>query len=191
MEHDYEFVPISNHPNYEINRMGEVRRISTKRLLTANYRDKDGYRTLSIDGKVYRWHRIVAIQFVPNPENKPEVNHINHIRDDNRACNLSWMTRKEQYDHSLLNLENTQQKPRMPIAQYSKDEVFIKEYESITEACRQLFNNPRKNSGNISRCAKLNMNPEDNKHTTAGFIWRRVTQKGSETIENSNKEEVE
>ena len=63
------------------------------------YKNSLGYIVLhiSINGKIYSIlvHRLVAETFCPNPQNKPEVDHINAIRDDNRACNLRWVTQAE------------------------------------------------------------------------------------------------
>ena len=44
-------------------------------------------------------HRLVAKTFLPNPNNKPEVNHINNIGIDNRICNLEWVTSSENIQH--------------------------------------------------------------------------------------------
>lgn len=62
---------------------------------------KQGYVKIhvSINGKQYvkSVHRLVAEMFIPNPKNKPCIDHINAIRDDNRASNLRWVTQQENW----------------------------------------------------------------------------------------------
>lgn len=45
-------------------------------------------------------HILVALTFIPNPNNLPEVNHMNFVKSDNRACNLEWCTRKQNMEHA-------------------------------------------------------------------------------------------
>lgn len=71
---------------------------------TFGYRDKDGYLIATINGKKYKVHRLVARTFIgPNPDNKPEINHLNRNRDDNRCENISWCTRSENMRNTLHN----------------------------------------------------------------------------------------
>ena len=66
--------------------------------------DSYGYMVVKINGIRYKVHRLVAGAFLgPNPENKPEVNHLNRIRDDNRIENLSYCTRSENMRDTRAN----------------------------------------------------------------------------------------
>ena len=94
------FVRIDGFPNYVIHPAGTILRIwknKTKEMKT--YNEPNGYMRieLSNNGKPKKFfvHRLLALHFIPNPENKPCIDHINGIRNDNRLENLRWVTYQE------------------------------------------------------------------------------------------------
>ena len=90
------FVKIKDYNNYSISNLGNVRNDKTGRILKP-YIKPSGYKQVQLGRKTIPQyiHRLVATAFVPNDYNKPQVNHINGIKGDNRAKNLEWVTAQE------------------------------------------------------------------------------------------------
>ena len=80
---------------YKITKSGKIWSDKSKRFLKP--RICNAYETIILDSdrKCYTVHRLVAQTFIPNPDSKPYVNHINSIKTDNRVDNLEWVTQKE------------------------------------------------------------------------------------------------
>ena len=151
---------------YEVSNLGRVK--SVERIDSNNHPVKErilkpdkhnnGYLYVALwkDGrkKNYAVHRLVSKAFIPNPNNLPEVNHINEIKTDNRVSNLEWMTTKQ----------NTRYSNAVAVNQFTLDGKFIRRWDCIRDIEYSLgFQH-----GHISKCCKGKLK------SAYGFLWKYV-----------------
>lgn len=115
-----EWRPIEGFPNYEVSNFGRVRSLSrfvsshnSKKLFERkgrilkilNIPKRYSQVSFKINGKQFTRtvHRLVAQAFIPNPENKEEVNHIDFNKHNNHVSNLEWVTYDENLSHAIAN----------------------------------------------------------------------------------------
>lgn len=133
-----EWEVIRDFPDYEINKNGDVRNIHTKRLIGLNP-NQNGYLVVNLykNKKPYRRmvHILVATQYIPNPENKPIVNHIDENRTHNSVDNLEWVTAKENAVHGTRG-EKISSRRAKPLNEYDIYGKYIRTWVSVAAFAR-------------------------------------------------------
>ncbi len=133
-------------------------RIDRRGYLVVSLRNRGRNETRSV-------HRLVAEQFIPNTDDKPQVNHINGIKTDNRASNLEWVTNGENAVHAYRLGLNTRDALIKPVVQIDPlSYVTIAKYSSMMEAERAT------GVSNSKICGCCKRRPMY--RTAGGYVWR-------------------
>ena len=192
-----------NYENYEVSSFGKVRNKNTGRILKPGCHG--GYMSVGLSNvgktkKTSSVHRLVALTFLNNPENKPQVNHKDKNRSNNNINNLEWATYKEQIDH--------RRKPAKEIYEYtgtrpvwricSINNIKLEKYNSIKAAAKWVFDNKLTkvkefgNGNNIKTkiCSVIRKGKTTGKNNTKDKFYERKTAYGFKWEYDNENEDV-
>ena len=153
---------------YKVSNWGRILSLNYRRTgraeLLKPYENTSGYLQVDLsknkETKTCLVQRLVAQTFIPNPENLPEVNHIDEDKTNNRVENLEWKCPKENSNHGTRN-ERIAKALSKPVLQFSLTGEFIREWESTMECERNGFDHSA-----VGRCCR------GKKPQYKGFLWR-------------------
>lgn len=158
---------------YQVSKNGQVKSFHKNSIrILAQKTDKYGYLIVGLYYKKQRKHigvhRLVALAFIPNPQNKPEVNHLDGDKTNNNDWNLEWATTAENIQHAFntgikVGPSGKNHRRSKPIDMFDLNGNYIRSFESMNIASNQT-NNPLSAIWQV--CAK-----KPGHHTAGGFKW--------------------
>lgn len=162
---------IKGFSKYEVTKFGTV--FSNKRnKWLKNIKMKNGYYYVSMvsdkkKSKMVRIHKIVAEAFLDNPENKPQINHIDANKFNNNLINLEYCTQLENYEHAvMLGLA----KGRIKVIQWKDNFEIIGIWDSLSQASRITGINVGNIHNSLDKFKKDGTTPKK----AGGFSWSSV-----------------
>lgn len=156
---------IEGYHDYQVSNLGRVKSLKYgKEKILRGCKDSDGYLLINLwkDGKKksYKIHRLVASAFLDNPNNLPEVNHIDEDKTNNCVSNLEWCSGEYNFNYGT-RIERITKANSIPIFQFTKQSEFIRKWGSTKDIERELGIA----HSNISSCCKGKMK------TCGGYKW--------------------
>jgi hypothetical protein len=166
------WMPVLDYENYEVSSIGRLRNKKSGRISFGTIESGYVRYKLTKNGKsrCFQAHILVARHFIPNPEKKPEVNHLGE-KTDNRVCMLEWATRVENMQHAAKTKQYARREEIEMVC--PKTGKVVKTYGTLTEAMRTHF----KSDQYFYRCIKENI--EHN-----GYLWRYANKREEAIIED-------
>ena len=145
---------------YQVSNLGRIKN-SKGRILTTKTTGNYNHILLCKNGKRENFtiHKLVAMAFVPNPNNYKEINHINENARDNRASNLEWCSHKYNINYGTRT-KKVIEKQSIKISQYDLDGNFIRDWDKVNDAIREYKNHHISNVLNGKR------------KKASGYIWK-------------------
>lgn len=131
---------------YQVSNLGRIKSLQNgKAKILRLLKNSKGYLRVCLSNenrKYIRVHRLIAFAFIPNPENKPQINHKNGIKTDNRIENLEWITCSDNHKHAFKIGLKTNNHLKKPVIQYDLQDNKIAEYSSLANAYRATGAHP-------------------------------------------------
>lgn len=159
---------ISGFSKYETNEEGQIRNRTTEHIMTQRI-NNSGYKVVAVrddDGR-RRWvqvSRMVGTAWIPNPNNLPEIDHLDGNPLNNALNNLEWVSKEENVlRKKKIHKKGVSRRVR-PVAQYDLSGNLIKVYPSMKDAERE--------TGIRNQCISRVVRGEYGRKTTGGYVWR-------------------
>lgn len=115
---------------YAVSTKGRVRNLKTNRILVGK-NNRSGYKFVSLNGKGYKIHRLVALAFIPNPNKLPQVDHLDENKGNNDVSNLRWVTASENQRHSA-------HQKSCQVKQFDKNGNLMRIWNSLSQIEKEL-----------------------------------------------------
>ena len=154
---------------YSVSDEGQIKNEITGRILKLRPSHRGYLKTnISINGKIRTIfiHQIVAQLFIPNPNNLPQVNHIDGDKTHNNKENIEWVTEKENMRHAIKNNLYKNGKSKK-VGQYTLDGNLVKIFNSESDAAKEVY-------GNIKLNPKISMCVTGKIKSYKNFIWKSI-----------------